>query len=179
MALVQAELCASNQWNSQSNKIFFSAMIMKPNNFIPLWFPLHYTPRHSSNITQSNDCWLCLDLSGKLLFCHCHRVAPGAQTQVSLMTMFINIKSGKKYMKQQFAAQLPWKLLWNNGDIALLSINTLSLTTYISLAKLDPFKHAVGYKIKRKKSKFICFNLNSKGGWFLKFYMQESVRLWP
>ena len=95
-----------------------------------------------------------------MLFCHCHRVAPGAETQVSLMTMFINIKSGKKYMKEQFAAQLPWKLLWNNGDIALLSINTLSLTTYISLTKLDPFKHAVGYKIKRKKSKFVCFNSN-------------------
>ena len=62
-------------------------------------------------------------------------------------------------MKQQFAAQLPWKLLWNNGDIALLSINTLSLTTYISLAKLDPFKHAVGYKIKRKKSKFIFISI--------------------
>ena len=55
-------------------------------------------------------------------------------------------------MKEQFAAQLPWKLLWNNGDIALLSINTLSLTTYISLTKLDPFKHAFGYKIKRKKN---------------------------
>ena len=81
----------------------------------------------------------------------------------------------KKYMKEQFAAQLPWKLLWNNGDIALLSINTLSLTTYISLAKLDPFKHAVGYKIKRKKSKFIYFNLNSKEGWFLKFSLHESM----